>query len=169
MLLFPAAQRMKPAFDVSFFLFQRRMQAKAVDARSEVMSVLQRVKFEELRDDGEKLCLKAREMQTEFWTEVLKPVPSMSRMNSVGCKIEECIVKCEQCFRMQLQMNPNSIQTIRRYAQFLLEVCVGLVHCLQFICPDWSRFPSAWVTLSLERALRVGACVPFQLCAFVCR
>ena len=118
-----AVQHLKPAFDVEFFLFQRRLEARMADAKSEVMTVLQRVKFEELKAQGDQLCLKAREIQTEFWAEIQKPIPSMFRLASLGMNVERTIASCEESFTAQLAMNPHSVHVLRRYAQFQFEVC----------------------------------------------
>ena len=54
----------------------------------------------------------------------MKSEPSLARLNDLGMAIENAIVKCEAYFEKQLILSPNSIQTMRKYAQFLLEVRV---------------------------------------------
>lgn len=52
----------------------------------------------------------------------MKTVPSVARLNKIGMAVEESVSKCEACFQKQLSLSPNSVQTLRRYAQFLLEI-----------------------------------------------
>lgn len=61
-------------------------------------------------------------VQNEFWVEMLKPEPSLSRLNEIGDAVKTYTALCETCFQKQLSLSPNSVQTLRRYAQFLLEV-----------------------------------------------
>ena len=58
----------------------------------------------------------------EFWAEIQKPSPSVSRLVDIGTIIDMYATQCEALFVQQLTISPNSIQTIRRYAEFLLEV-----------------------------------------------
>ena len=60
--------------------------------------------------------------QNEFWIEMTKTQPSMARLNVIGTAIEQASKKCELCFHKQLALFPNSAPTLRRYAQFLIEV-----------------------------------------------
>lgn len=52
----------------------------------------------------------------------MKSVPSVARLNKIGMAVEDSVSKCEACFQKQLSLSPNSVQTLRRYAQFLLEI-----------------------------------------------
>ena len=61
--------------------------------------------------------------QSEFWQELLKPVPSLARLHEAGSAIQRAIAQSDSCFKKQLALSANSVQTMRRYAQFLDEVC----------------------------------------------
>ena len=56
-------QRKRPMFDFEYFVFERRMQIRANEASSASISILSRVKFEELKALGDQLGLLAREKQ----------------------------------------------------------------------------------------------------------
>ncbi len=60
--------------------------------------------------------------QNELWQEVIKPLPSVGRLCNLGQEIQADMANASQCFAKQLAVNPNSIQTMRRYSQYLLEV-----------------------------------------------
>jgi hypothetical protein len=62
-------------------------------------------------------------MQNELWQEVVKPVPSVARLSQLGLEIQASLMDADKCFGKQLTVNSNSIQTMRRYSQFLHEVC----------------------------------------------
>jgi hypothetical protein len=83
---------------------------------------LMRVRYEELRMECDELCVKARETQVEFWTEMAKPQPLLTRLHAVGTALEALAAQVESCYQRQLAVSPNSIQTLRRYAAFLSEV-----------------------------------------------
>jgi hypothetical protein len=46
-----------------FFLYQRRQQLRDAEANSSAMSVLSRVRFEELKAQGDELCLRVKHSQ----------------------------------------------------------------------------------------------------------
>lgn len=56
-------QNMKPAFDLEYFLFERRNQDNGNTHNSIAQSVLARVQLEELKFTADTLMLKAREYQ----------------------------------------------------------------------------------------------------------
>ena len=60
--------------------------------------------------------------QVEFWTEMMKPSPSLVKLNASGYVIEGLTAECEANFRQQLELCPNSVQPLRQYAAFLAEV-----------------------------------------------
>jgi hypothetical protein len=165
-------QAKKPPIDVVFFIYQRRQQLREAEANSSAMSVLARVRFEELKALGDELCLRVKysqvrivmsrnmhtshsaghsrlrlvkrghprqgsdlmllccsctALQNELWQEVIKPVPSVGRLCNLGQEIQSSMVNANQCFAKQLAMNPSSIQTMRRYSHYLLEVCDGFI------------------------------------------
>ena len=66
--------------------------------------------------------------------------PRLSRLNAIGIAIEDIVRKCDASFQKQLDLCPNSIQTLRRYAQFQVEVSrrvAGLCGCdCVFVCSE---------------------------------
>ena len=76
------------------------------------------------------VCLPYMSAQNEFWTEMSKPRPAMSRLSALGDAIERASNECQKCFEQQLTLLPNSAPTLRRYGHFLKEVGPkGFVMC----------------------------------------
>ena len=75
-----------------------------------------------LRNECDELLLEVKEKQADFWTEMSKSQPAVAVLNSIGLEIETLSVKCEDNFQKQILLAPNSVQTLRNYAQFLMEV-----------------------------------------------
>ena len=67
--------------------------------------------------------LAAREHQAEFWAELCMHAPSLKRLDTIGLSIERAMSSAEASFKRLLRLNPNSVPVMRRYAQFLAEVC----------------------------------------------
>jgi hypothetical protein len=61
-------QAKKPPIDVMFFLYQRRQQLRDAEANSSAMSILSRVRFEELKALGDELCLRVKHSQVPILT-----------------------------------------------------------------------------------------------------
>ena len=61
-----------------------------------------------------------------------KARPSLARLSEIGVDCENLNRQCDTSFQRQLALCPNSVQTLRRYAGFLLEVhsCIMLVPAL---------------------------------------
>jgi hypothetical protein len=66
------------------------------------------------------LC--ARELQAEFWAELALKSPSIIRLDAIGLSAEKAMTQADAGFKRLLQLNPNAVPVIRRYAQFLEEV-----------------------------------------------
>ncbi len=62
-------------------------------------------------------------VQAEFWKEMCHHQPSLMRLDSIGCEYDACIKKSEACFAQMFRLSPQSVTIMRKYAQFLLEVC----------------------------------------------
>jgi hypothetical protein len=58
----------------------------------------------------------------EFWNELLHSVPSLKKLDSIGREMEHCIKKADESFTNILKISPNSLTTLRQYAQFLMDV-----------------------------------------------
>ena len=69
--------------------------------------------------------------QVEFWNELLRKVPSMKKLDSIGREMEHCIQRADECFLNVLKISPSSLTTLRQYAQFLLDVCAT---CAPTLC-----------------------------------
>ena len=70
-------------------------------------------------------------LQVEFWSELSSDHPSSQKLHSIGQSIEQELLQTDKTFLKMLSLNPNSVQTMRRYAYFLDEVgiCLHYVFC----------------------------------------
>jgi hypothetical protein len=66
--------------------------------------------------------MEARGLQAELWTELSLKKPSQSRLNSIGCSLRRAMDDANATFAHILRLNPNGVQVLRRYANFLAEV-----------------------------------------------
>ena len=60
--------------------------------------------------------------QMEFWAELSQGNPSLSHLDSIGTEYEKCVKGAEHGFQTVLQLDRNSVATMRGYAQFLMDV-----------------------------------------------
>lgn len=141
-----AAEAKNPAFDVSFWLYQRRRQINQDSKQGgnvAAMSVVTRIKFERARSTSEKCFIVATEkqvralyamqlvcegftvcecIQAAFWMELMKPKPSLVHLDETGRALELSISTAVKCFDELLEMAPSAT-IMRKYAEFLTEVC----------------------------------------------
>lgn len=76
--------------------------------------------------------MEARGLQAELWTELSLKKPSQSRLNSIGCSLRRTMDDASATFAHILRLNPNGVQVLRRYANFLAEVrCPFLLYLLR--------------------------------------
>jgi hypothetical protein len=61
----------------------------------------------------------------EFWAELSQGNPSLSHLDSIGTEYEKCVKGAEHGFQTVLQLDRNSVATMRGYAQFLMDVSAG--------------------------------------------
>ena len=66
--------------------------------------------------------MEARGLQVELWTELSLKKPSQMRLNSIGCSLRRAMDDANATFAHILRLNPNGVQVLRRYANFLAEV-----------------------------------------------
>ena len=59
-----------------------------------------------------------------FWSELAKPAPSLTVLDSIGTMYESSVQNAELSFESMMRVCPNSAEVLRSYAQYLLEVCV---------------------------------------------
>ncbi len=64
----------------------------------------------------------------DLWAELMSRTASASKLESTGGIIAENLQQADQRFQQMLALHPNSVQTLRRYAQFLDEVCLKLLY-----------------------------------------
>lgn len=104
---------------------------------------------------------------------MLKPVPSLARLNKFGSEIETTIRECDDCFQKQLAVSSTSIQTLRRYAQFLQDICNNPMKALRVTSQaddleDASArdHKEASIAVTLFHPVCVNALVDFLICFF---
>ena len=124
-------------FDVAFFVYQRRREIRLADKakNGSSMSVEAHVKFTRLRQETERQVLNARYYTAQLWSELTNVSPSLSTMDEIACKIEKATSTAIAGYQRMLRMNPNSVATMRRYAEFLKEVLFPF--CELLACCVW--------------------------------
>ena len=132
-----ALELMALPFDVAFFMYQRRREIRLADKakNGSSMSVEAHVKFTRLRQETERQVLNARYYTAQLWSELTNVSPSLSTMDEIACKIEKATSTAIAGYQRMLRMNPNSVATMRRYAEFLKEVLFPF--CELLACCVW--------------------------------
>ena len=122
-------QACKPSLDVQYYIFQRRQLLKA-DAESDSGGVTVALsKLESLKSECQAQWLEVVTCQVEFWAELCAPKPSVRRLTDIGTRLETLTRRTESNFEKQLELYPNSVQIMRRFAKFLLEVSALSHNC----------------------------------------
>jgi hypothetical protein len=118
-----SAEACQPAFDCEYFLFERRTRMRMAESKASVsMSALSRAKFDDITATRDEMCVMARQHMIEFWLELLKQSASQHRLHKLALQIDSCRATCEECFRKQIAMAPNSTPLLKRFATFCAEV-----------------------------------------------
>ena len=113
-------------FDVAFFVFQRRRELKLEEKAGRIpgtMSIEAHIKFDACKARVDRQVLSAREHQAEFWMELMARKPSLARLDTIGSTIHKWIVEADESFQTLLRLNPTSVAAMRKYSEFLHEVC----------------------------------------------
>jgi hypothetical protein len=61
-------------------------------------------------------------LQSEFWGELASSHPAIEKLHATGQLIEDDLMQADKLFLKMLALNPSSVLTLRRYANFLGEV-----------------------------------------------
>ena len=86
------------------------------------MTIESHVKFDLIRSQTNRLVLSAREQQAAFWAEMTHKSPSLKLLDKIGSDIGKHMRQANDNFQRLLKINPNSVSTLRSYAEFLAEV-----------------------------------------------
>ena len=86
-------------------------------------------------------------MQVSYWEEVVTPQPNMSKLDAASVQMYNSFNEANKCFEKLLRMNPYSVETLRLYARFLLQVRIRI------------RMPRVFVFVSVARELASRVCV----------
>ena len=121
--------------DVEFFVYQQRILGEQELEAQRTLTV-SLAKYDDLKDESDKLWLRVYETQSRFWAEMAQPHPSLGKLGDLGLLLEQHTAACAANFEQQLTLCPQSVQSMRRYAQFLSEVCAAA--CILSCCghPD---------------------------------
>ena len=66
--------------------------------------------------------LKSRCLELSFWSELLRPMPSLPRLHMMSEGMSGAITRAQTCFERLLAMRPDSVEVLQSYAVFLMEV-----------------------------------------------
>ena len=107
-----------------YSVYQRRLRIRIEEEESFVGLTISLVRFEKLKSEADQMWLKASQYQSEFWSEMASQHPSLSKLSELSTNLDALITKVQNNFEGQLALCSNSVQVHRRYAQFLMEVCM---------------------------------------------
>lgn len=112
------------ALDIRFFCWERMRIIDQEEAANNSVrtSVIRRLQFDRLAVESENLCMRARQLISEFWAESCERNPDMARMSTVGTGIIVAIRQGDNVFRQLMELAPQSAAVMRSYADFLLEI-----------------------------------------------
>jgi hypothetical protein len=87
------------------------------------MAASTHVKFERIRSECRVLVLRTSRFLALFWAELDSPSPSLLRLTSLSHSFQKTSKLAREAFDRLVHMNPLSVHTFSRYAEFMLQVC----------------------------------------------
>jgi hypothetical protein len=85
-------------------------------------SIIERVQYEQYLSESAEKGMSARRSELDFWTELRAPNPSISKLQETSEKMNSSIVAATAAYEKLLALRPDSLEALRSYAVFLLEV-----------------------------------------------
>jgi PAS domain S-box-containing protein len=111
------ADKRHPQMDVAYLVFQARKQAECSSA-GESMTAMNSVGFEKHCNDAKRNVQLAAQKQLSFWTELMEPLPDLSKLDEFAAHINAHIANAESSFSRAFTINPQSLAMLRLYAAF---------------------------------------------------
>ncbi|KAK5579197.1 hypothetical protein RB653_008876 [Dictyostelium firmibasis] len=123
-------RRMKPSFDVRFFIYQRdkeREQIMDSDLRGpehngKIQDFVSYMEFKKLYYGAKRHHIKCLTYIKKFWGLLLHETVDLNRLSDLSGRIATTENKANESYERLLALNPNSVRVLRDYSQFLEEV-----------------------------------------------
>ncbi|EAL62814.1 HAT repeat-containing protein [Dictyostelium discoideum AX4] len=123
-------RRMKPSFDVRFFIYQRdkeREQIMDSDLRGpehtgKIQDFVSYMEFKKLYYGAKRHHVKCLTYIKKFWGLLLHETVDLHRLSDLSGRIATTENKANESYERLLALNPNSVRVLRDYSQFLEEV-----------------------------------------------
>ncbi|EGC29812.1 hypothetical protein DICPUDRAFT_42359 [Dictyostelium purpureum] len=123
-------RRMKPSFDVRFFIYQRdkeREQLMDSDLRGpenggKIQDFVSYMEFKKLYYGAKRHHVKCLNYIKRFWGHLLHETVDLHRLSDLSGRIATTENKANESYERLLALNPNSVRVLRDYSQFLEEV-----------------------------------------------
>ncbi|KAN0024265.1 hypothetical protein ACTFIV_008667 [Dictyostelium citrinum] len=123
-------RRMKPSFDVRFFIYQRdkeREQIMDSDLRGpehngKIQDFVSYMEFKKLYYGAKRHHVKCLNYIKRFWGHLLHETVDLHRLSDLSGRIATTENKANESYERLLALNPNSVRVLRDYSQFLEEV-----------------------------------------------
>ncbi|KAF2072621.1 hypothetical protein CYY_006059 [Polysphondylium violaceum] len=123
-------RRMKPAFDVRFFIYQRdkeREQLMDSDLRGpehngKIQDFVSYMEFKKLYYGAKRQHMKCLQYIKRFWSHLLHETVDLHKLSELSGRIATTENKANEQYERLLALNPNSVRVLRDYSQFLEEV-----------------------------------------------
>lgn len=119
-----AAEDRNPRFDVKLMLLKYRRRLDIETEHSLSREVQTYMEFKTRKELAEASTVEASLSLVEFWTQLLRPAPDVDVLAQQGHLTRVAMSRANSHFTKLLAINPNSVQVLRAYATFALDIQV---------------------------------------------
>ena len=123
------AENLKPSFEEEFLIYRYKKiinntlnDRRSEDVKEEEIDVVDIIAFETHLKTCIAFIKKSTEFHKEFWNELLKKKPSLTKMNNSGIKINFTIKNVKENWNKLIKINNNIPSVFKLYGQFLLNI-----------------------------------------------
>jgi len=116
-----SAQSLPHAFDVKFILFLYQTRAELETTWGHTSDVQSYIEFKERKNVADNASRLAARSMFDFWTELLRSAPNVSRLIRLGNVGRQAIAQAQVNFERLLQINATSVPVLRSYGGFIID------------------------------------------------
>ena len=99
------AERMHPPLDISFLVYMARKTAE--ESGGSQLNALGRITFEKYLKDARKSVLRAGKRQFAFFSELVNPLPDLSRLHRLSSEMNQAVAESEYSFAKLTATDPT--------------------------------------------------------------
>ena len=123
------AEKLRPSFEEEFLIYRYKKiinntlnDRRSEDVKEEEIDVVDIIAFETHLKTCIAFIKKSTEFHKEFWNELLKQKPSLTKMNNLGTKINFTIKNVKENWNKLIKINSHIPSVFKLYGQFLLNI-----------------------------------------------